>query len=80
MNIGQAVEAPRIHHQWLPNIKTFEKPGISPDTEHLYKMRGHKVRYRGSQGSAMGIFVDYKKGLIYGASDSRAFDGKAVGQ
>jgi gamma-glutamyltranspeptidase/glutathione hydrolase len=79
MNIGQAVEAPRIHHQWLPNITTFEKPGISPDTERLYKMRGHQVRYRGSQGSAMGIFVDYKKGLIYGASDSRAFDGKAVG-
>ena len=79
MNIGQAVEAPRIHHQWLPDITTFEKPGISPDTERLYKMMGHKVRYRGSQGSAMGIFVDYKKGLIYGASDSRAFDGKAVG-
>jgi gamma-glutamyltranspeptidase/glutathione hydrolase len=79
MNIAQAVEAPRIHHQWLPNITSFERYGISPDSEQLYQMRGHKIRYRGSQGSAMGIYIDQKTGIVYGASDSRAFDGKSAG-
>ncbi len=79
MNIAQAVEAPRIHHQWLPDVTTFESYGISPDTRRLYEMMGHEVRERGAQGSAMGIYVDPKTGMIYGAADSRAFDGKAVG-
>ena len=33
MNVAQAIEAPRIHHQWLPDITSFEKLGISPDTK-----------------------------------------------
>ncbi len=79
MNIAQAVEAPRIHHQWLPDITSFETLGISPDTEKLYKMRGHRIRYRDSQGRVMGIFIDHEKGMLYGGADSRSFDGKAVG-
>ncbi|MDX1476047.1 MAG: gamma-glutamyltransferase [Saprospiraceae bacterium] len=79
MNIAQAVEAPRIHHQWLPDVTSFETPGISPDTWRLYEMMGHRVRTRRSQGSAMGILIDHQAGLLYGASDSRAFDGKATG-
>ena len=79
MNIGEAVEAGRIHHQWLPDITTMEAFFISPDTRQLYEMMGHPLRVRGRQGSAMGIFIDRKKGLIYGASDSRAFDGGASG-
>ncbi|MDX1407773.1 MAG: gamma-glutamyltransferase, partial [Saprospiraceae bacterium] len=72
-------EAPRIHHQWLPDVTSFETHGISPDTRRLYEMLGHTVRTRRSQGSAMGIFIDYSEGLLYGAADSRAFDGKATG-
>ncbi|MBK8045634.1 MAG: gamma-glutamyltransferase [Haliscomenobacter sp.] len=79
MNIGEAVEAGRIHHQWLPDITTMEALLISPDTRQLYEMMGHPLRVRGRQGSAMGIFIDRKKGLIYGAADSRAFDGGASG-
>jgi len=79
MNIGQAIEAPRIHHQWLPDVTSFERWGISPDTRRLYEMMGHRVRLRGSQGSAMGIFIDREEHLLYGAADSRSFDGKAVG-
>jgi gamma-glutamyltranspeptidase/glutathione hydrolase len=79
MDIGQAVEAGRIHHQWLPDVTSFERFSISPDTERLYKMMGHEVRYRSGQGAAMGISIDREKGLLYGAADSRSFDGKAVG-
>ncbi len=80
MNIAEAIEAGRIHHQWLPDVTSFEKGTISPDTERLYKMMGHQVRSRPwAQGQAMGIFIDHKTGLIYGAADSRSFDGRAVG-
>jgi len=79
LNVAQAIEAPRIHHQWLPDITSFEKLGISPDTKRMYEMMGHKIRYRGTQGRAMGIYLDHKDGVIYGAADSRSFDGRAVG-
>lgn len=79
MNIGQAVEAGRIHHQWLPDRTSFERFAISPDTRKLYEMMGHQTYFRGGQGSAMGIYIDREEGLLYGAADSRAFDGRAVG-
>ncbi len=79
MDIGQAIEAPRIHHQWLPDVTSFERFGISPDTRRLYEMMGHAVTERRSQGSAMGIYIDAARGLLYGGADSRSFDARAVG-
>lgn len=79
MDVAQAIEAGRIHHQWLPNRTSMERFGISPDTQKLYEMMGHEIYFRGSQGSAMGIYIDWEAGMLYGAADSRAFDGKAVG-
>ena len=77
MNVGEAVEAPRIHHQWLPDITSFESLGISPDTRRLYEQLGHQVRLRGTQGRAHCIAID--DGLYYGAADSRSYDGRAIG-
>ncbi len=77
MNIGEAVEAPRIHHQWLPNVTSFERLGISPDTRHLYEALGHTVRLRGTQGRAHCIAA--QGDLLYGAADSRSYDGRAIG-
>lgn len=79
MNVAQAIEAGRIHHQWLPGITSFERHSISPDTRRLYEMMGHKIRYRNAQGQAMGIYIDPETGIRYGAADSRSFDGRAVG-
>ena len=79
MHIADAVEAGRMHHQWLPDVTSMEENMISPDTRRLYEMMGHPLRVRGRQGSAMGIYIDRAKGLIYGAADSRAFDGGASG-
>ena len=40
---------------------------------------GHNLVQRGTMGRAMGIYIDYEEGLVYGAADSRSLDGKAVG-
>lgn len=77
-DFGRAIESPRIHHQWLPDVTSFEEWGISPDTRRLYEAMGHRVRTRGSQGSAMGIWIG-ADGLVWGAADSRAYDGGTAG-
>jgi len=82
MNIAQAIEAPRIHHQWLPDFITFQTMSLSKDTQLKLIERGHKLfELQPSQtfGDAMGIFVDTKKGYIQGAADSRSPDGGASG-
>ncbi len=79
MNIAMAIESERIHHQWLPDVTRFERYGFSPDTKKMFEMYGHRIGYRGSQGSAMGIYIDWENGVIYGAADTRSYDGAAVG-
>ena len=79
MDVAQAVEAGRIHHQWLPNMTTMEKWAISPDTQKLYGNMGHKFRVYGGQGNAMGISINLRTGIISGAADSRSSDGGAAG-
>lgn len=69
MNIAEAASAPRMHHQWYPDVLALE-PGISIDTIRILKERGHNVRdSRFSSGSTQ--TVAYKNGLFRGASDTR---------
>lgn len=79
MNVAEAVEAGRIHHQWLPDVTSFEPGQFSPDSVSLYEGFGHELRARGQQGSAMGVYYDREEDLFLGAADSRAGDGGAVG-
>lgn len=79
MNMGEAIEAPRIHHQWLPDVTSMESGYFSKDTVRLYQAMGHETSIRGGQGSAMGIWIDWESGIRYGAADSRSFMGRAVG-
>lgn len=76
MGVQQAVDAPRFHHQWLPDELRVE-PGFSPDTLALLKGRGHKVVTRSSIGDAHSIAVA-PDGLLLGAADPR-LGGKAIG-
>lgn len=78
MNIQQAIDAPRIHHQWLPDEIAFEPYGLSPDTIAILRRYGHTFASRpGYIASATGIMVG-TDGVRYGAIDSRS-DGQAVG-
>ena len=82
MNIAQAIEEPRIHHQWLPDRIGFQWLSLSKDTQLKLKERGHELfELQPSQtfGGAMGIMIDNKKGYIHGAADSRSQDGGASG-
>jgi gamma-glutamyltranspeptidase / glutathione hydrolase len=68
MNIAEAVAAPRIHHQWLPDRVNAEH-GLSPDTVRLLEQRGHTIELGRTFGSANSILVT-PEGLT-GAADPR---------
>jgi len=80
MNIQQAIDAPRIHHQWLPDELVYEPYGLSGDTQRALASRGHKLvdkpRYL---GDCEGIMIEEKTGIRLGATDPRRSDGLAAG-
>ena len=69
MYIEDAVESPRFHHQWLPDMIQFESSGFSSETVQALEDRGHGVKFRGSIGEAN--CIQYKDGYYYGSADSR---------
>ena len=85
MNIQEAVNAPRFHHQWLPDVSRVEQ-WFSPDTVKMLEKMGHHVQFGiqeenewdpyWSDGEC--IMVDSRTGERLGASDYRN-NGKAVG-
>lgn len=80
MNIQQAIDAPRIHHQWLPDELVYEPFGLSGDTQRMLTSRGHKLVDKNEyQGDCQGIMIEEKTGMRLGATDPRRSDGLAVG-
>jgi gamma-glutamyltranspeptidase / glutathione hydrolase len=85
MNIQESVNAPRFHHQWLPDVIMVEK-WFSPDTVNLLQHMGYQVQSGLHEGSRVApywsdaecIAVDEKTGTREGASDGRNH-GKAIG-
>ena len=66
MNIREAIEAPRIHHQWVPDVLWVEA-GIPADVLDALRARGHVVKVRSRYNSVQGI--ERTKGGWWGASD-----------
>jgi gamma-glutamyltranspeptidase / glutathione hydrolase len=85
MNIQEAVNAPRFHHQWMPDVLNVEQ-WFSPDTVQVLQKMGYHVEIGLHDGSAVSpywsdaecIAIDPKSGERLGASDGRN-GGKAVG-
>jgi gamma-glutamyltranspeptidase/glutathione hydrolase len=88
MNLQQAIDAPRIHNQWLPDEVAYEPYALSEDTLSLLRSRGHTLRIRadagwtdgdGYMGDAAGVMIEEKTGVRLGATDPRRSDGLALG-
>jgi gamma-glutamyltranspeptidase / glutathione hydrolase len=85
MNIQEAVDAPRFHNQWLPDVLNVER-WFSPDTVQALEKMGYHVQFGLREGSGAGsywsdaecIAIDAKTGDRLGATDYR-YSGKAVG-
>jgi gamma-glutamyltranspeptidase/glutathione hydrolase len=71
MNIQEAVNAPRIHHQWLPDRIRIEENGTSEATLEALRGMGHTAEMGGQQGLAHSIMIDSRTGDRLGAADPR---------
>ena len=85
MNLQEAVNAPRFHNQWLPDVVNVEKT-FFPDTVNILRKMGYKVQIGLGEGEtspywsdAECIGIDEKTGDRLGATDGRNSNGKAVG-
>jgi len=79
MRIDKAIEALKIHHQWLPDRIIYEQHLLSPDTRKALEAMGHTLTSYGNLGALMGITYDPVKNVFTGAADSSRPDGGAVG-
>jgi gamma-glutamyltranspeptidase/glutathione hydrolase len=77
MNVQEAIDAPRFHHQWLPDVIRYERHGLSADTTEALAAKGHKLQEIEGQGVVEAILVG---GLLEGGCDRRAPDGAAIGR
>ena len=79
MNAQAAVDAGRIHHQWLPDRIQYERQSFSPDTLRILTSLGHTLKESEIQGVAQVIVVDSENGMLEGGLDRRVPDGGAAG-
>ena len=78
MNVQDAIDFPRIHHQWKPDSLLAES-GVSPDTVALLKQMGYPMTVRPTLGATVQAIL-ISNGWLQGGYDSRSIGiGKAVG-
>lgn len=83
MSLREAIAAPRVHHQYLPDLVFVERFGLSAETRAALEARGHvlaprEARFPSYMGDAEGIMIEAGSGLRLGAADPRN-GGAAVG-
>jgi gamma-glutamyltranspeptidase / glutathione hydrolase len=79
LNIQEAVDAPRFHHQYLPE-KLYLEPGFDPKVLYKLKEMGYTIDVReGHWSNGECIAVDPKTGELQGGQDHRSHYGKAAG-
>ena len=87
MTVQEAVDAPRFHQQWLPDVTQVDTFGISPDTRKILEGMGHKLGPPQPPNHLAAIVIgapslDGKpagKNRFYGANDPRRNTGLAMG-
>jgi gamma-glutamyltranspeptidase / glutathione hydrolase len=74
MNVQEAVNAPRFHHQWVPDEIRWEPHGLNADTRRALQAMGHQFREKPEArflGNAQAVLIDPQSGLREGAADPR---------
>jgi gamma-glutamyltranspeptidase/glutathione hydrolase len=81
MDVQSAIDYPRIHEQWMPDVVELETDALAPDVRAALIADGYVFKDRTTWGSAEGIVIGVKDGkrILYGANDRRALAGAAVG-
>jgi len=87
MNIQEAVDAPRIHNQWLPDVTNLEPYALSPDTRTILESMGHRFNNSQPANHVAAIIVGAPtlggkaigRNRFYGANDPRRGTGLAQG-
>ena len=87
MNVQEAVDAPRFHHQWLPDLTNLESFAISPDTRKLLEAAGHRFGAPQPANHVAAVLIGapsldgapVAKKRFYGANDPRRKSGLAMG-
>ena len=69
MNIQEAVDAPRLHHQWFPDVTNTEPRSLSPDTRRILEGMGYRIDDS--------LPANHVAAIIVGAP---SLDGKPVGR
>lgn len=72
MSARDAVDTPRLHHQWLPDRATLEADAVAPAVLDSLRAMGHTITMRGRQGDGHTIVVDLGTGIAWGAADRRS--------
>ena len=76
MNVQQAVDFPRFHHQWMPELLYLEPSGHAAETHEALEAKGHRLNIGRSLGHVGAI--EAGDGVLMGAADSRS-EGVAAG-
>jgi len=76
MSIKEAVDAPRFHSQWMPDIIDYEKNSLSKKVIKKLEEMGHNFKLRGNIGEANGIMID--ENGFWGGADRRG-ENTAIG-
>ncbi|MCP4615571.1 MAG: gamma-glutamyltransferase [Bradyrhizobium sp.] len=87
MNIQEAVDAPRIHNEWLPDVTNAEPYALSPDTRKVLEGIGHRIENSKAANHVAAIIVGAPalgaaavgRNRFYGANDPRPGTGLALG-
>jgi gamma-glutamyltranspeptidase/glutathione hydrolase len=87
MDIQEAVDAPRIHNEWLPDVTNAEPYALSPDTRRILEGMGHRIETSPATNHVTAIIVGAPKlkaaavgrNRFYGANDPRSGTGLALG-
>jgi gamma-glutamyltranspeptidase/glutathione hydrolase len=80
LSVQQAVDAPRVHHQWLPDVVSLEPGALAADTRAALEHEGYTLTEEPrTWGAAESILVDPESGVLQGANDRRRPGGAAAG-